>query len=291
MFILPFILLNKKGIFFGGSHTIPLFGMKNILVIHDLVAFEYPETMTYIGKILNKSSVYLSILFSDRIVSVSKFTKERLESLFPKILKNKNIEIIPNSVDKTTFYKDINLKMDIKNITNKILNNYLLAVGTIEPRKNILELLKAYRNLLEKNIYKGKLILVGASGWKNKDIHEYIRVNNLQKDVILPGYLQDNEINYLMNNCDLFVFPSLYEGFGIPPLEAYCSGAKVLTTIYSEMPNLNIDDFIFYDPLKDNLSEKILLAVNMNYCRHSKYHKTWNNSSSTLINVIENLKK
>jgi len=287
--ILPFILFFKKGIFWGGGHAIPLFGMKSILTIHDLVAFEHPSTMTAQGLILNKFSVYVSLLFAHRLTTVSIFTKKRLVILFPKLVNNRKIIVVPNSVDQNVFFKEKEKKTDVnKIINNSGVTNYLLSIGTIEPRKNLLELITSFKKLMDSNKYKGKLLIVGASGWKNKEIYKYINDNNLQDDIILTGFLSDESINSLMNNCDLFVFPSKYEGFGIPPLEAYCAGAKILSTTYSEIPNLGLKDIIYFDPKKDNLSEKILIALNSEH-NSMNYTLSWQQSGEALIKIIKDI--
>lgn len=115
---------------------------------------------------------------------------------------------------------------------------YFLYIGTIEPRKNIITIVKAFESYLEKTGNQEKLILAGKKGWNCDDVYEYIDKSKYSNFILLPGYISDNDKNYLLNHARIFLFPSLYEGFGIPILEAMAYHIPVITANNSALPEV-----------------------------------------------------
>lgn len=289
LFFVPFFLGLKNYTFVGFGHSIPVIWGKKILVIHDLVAFDYPHTMTKVGRVLNKLSVLVSLIFASNIITVSEFTKSRISEKFPRIKIGKKIYISRNSVNNKLFYK-LNNKNECVEFNKLYGNNFILSVCTIEPRKNLLQLVQAYEKLRCENLYSGNLLIVGAKGWNTSPLKDYVNNSDFKNDIIFCGFLTDKKVNILMNCCDLFVNPSLYEGFSIPPLEAYSSGAKVLTSIYSEMPYLNLKDMFLYDPFSDDLSLKIYEALNQ-HNSNEEINYSWADSADVYAQLISKLER
>ncbi|MET0514895.1 MAG: glycosyltransferase family 1 protein [Nitrospiraceae bacterium] len=115
---------------------------------------------------------------------------------------------------------------------------YVLFVGNIEPRKNLIRLLEAYSQLLRRSQYRGPLILAGGQGWRNIGILRCVEEFALEKHVRFLGYVPDDVMPALMSGAELFVYPSLYEGFGLPPLEAMACGTPVITSNVSSLPEV-----------------------------------------------------
>jgi glycosyltransferase involved in cell wall biosynthesis len=109
-----------------------------------------------------------------------------------------------------------------------ITQDFVLCVGTIEPRKNLRRVVDAFDRLLRTTSLSPKLVIAGGQGWLMDDFTSYIRGKGLQKEVCLTGYLEDQDLGTLYSSCKAFVYPSLYEGFGLPPLEAMACGAPVI---------------------------------------------------------------
>ena len=181
---------------------------------------------------------------SDKIIAVSYSTKQDLMNYF-KISDNK-IKVIyeaadqifqPLSSEKVQHFKD---KYDLN-------YQYILYVGTLEPRKNIPLIIKAFY-ILNKEGFQHKLVIAGKKGWKYKTIYQLIDKLNLQKEVIFIGFIPDNDLPALYNAANLFVYPSLYEGFGLPPLEAMSCGCPVITSNISSLPEVVGDAGIMIDP-------------------------------------------
>ena len=124
---------------------------------------------------------------------------------------------------------------------------YILFVGSLEPRKNILRLLEAYDQILDWSS-RWHLVVVGARNiWKSEPLGKFIEDRNMQSRVHCPGYISDDELPALYNGADLFVFPSLYEGFGLPVLESMACGTPVVTSNTSSLPEVAGDAALLVD--------------------------------------------
>lgn len=111
-----------------------------------------------------------------------------------------------------------------------------MFVGTLEPRKNLERLIKAFYQFKVKTDYKHNLIMVGEKGWKYQAIFKKVKSLNLNKEVVFTGHVTNNNLILLYNQASLLVFPSLYEGLGLPPLEAMACGCPVITSKISSLP-------------------------------------------------------
>jgi glycosyltransferase involved in cell wall biosynthesis len=289
IFIIPFIRKFKGKVFWGCNHAVPLWNSKTILTIHDLVAFDFPSSMTLINLISTAFSTIISIFSASTLTTVSNFTKVKLYKKFNLILNDTNIEVISNSVNSKVFY--IN-----KNQTSKYLNNnidrYILAVGSLEPRKNLFNLIDAFIEIKEFG-YDGHLLLAGGREWKSGLLHKKISTSNFNEFIHLLGYVPDKDLNILYNNCSLFVFPSLYEGFGIPALEAIAAGSNILCSTNTEIYFLfnRSSKITWFNPYQDNLSFKIKEALK-NKKRESIYGlPTWHTAALKLIKIASTIEK
>jgi len=195
-----------------------------------------------------KKNFWSNIYEADHIITVSNFIKKEIMTKLN--FDSHKISVIYNGVDHTVF-KPIN-KDNYKLI---LPEKFILFVGSLEPRKNLISLLKAY-NKLDKNLKKEyKLLLVGDKGWENKEIKNYIELN---KDYMhYLGYVGDELLAEIYNRASLFVYPSLYEGFGMPPLEAMSCGAPVLVSNIEVMKEIYKDN-VFYCGIEwESILEKI----------------------------------
>ncbi len=189
--------------------TIPAHG-KKIITVHDLSFIDHPSLTTEESGKYFRKKIKRSLEKCDGIISISQFTKNRIIDLFGDKLKDK-IRVIYNGSDMK---KTESIKPNLK-----IPDRFILFTGTLEPRKNLLLLIKAF-SMLKKRDENIKLILAGSADERAVPVLKKISELKLEDDVIITGYIKREEIRYLYDSCTIFVFPSHYEGFGIPVLEA-----------------------------------------------------------------------
>jgi glycosyltransferase involved in cell wall biosynthesis len=142
-----------------------------------------------------------------------------------------------------------------------IPERFVLFVGTIEPRKNLQNLLLAFAEIKSRQRYPGKLVVVGMKGWMVEGLKGAIAKLNLQEDVIFPGYVTDEDLRLYYNLADVFVFPSFYEGFGFPIVEAFSCGAPVITSNVSSCPEIAAEGALLSDPYNPKEIEEGILRV------------------------------
>lgn len=210
---------------------------KIIATIHDFSWELYPEfhpkeRITYF-----QENFYVQIALCDHIITGSYFTKK--EILDRTSVKPENITVIYHGINHTLF------KPLLKN--RPIKQKYILSVGSIEPRKNLKNLLLAYSQC--EKVFKDEyhLYLVGDSGWKNDEIMKL--VESMNQWVHPTGYINDAKLANMYRNASVFVYPSLYEGFGIPPLEAMACGTAVIASNTSTLSEVCEDAAYYVDPL------------------------------------------
>ena len=220
------------------------FKPKYIFTVHDITPLidskEHPIYRVLSYKLL----LPRTLKTADKIIAVSNSTKKDLMHHFD--IPEEKIKVILEAADEK--FKPLNNK-EINKVNQKYSLNFpfILYVGTLEPRKNIPSLIKAFYKLKKKNL-QYKLVIAGKKGWKYKEIFETIDKLNLQNDVVFTGYVSDEDLPALYNAADLFVYPSIYEGFGLPPLEAMACGTPVITSNTSSLPEVVGDAGIMVDP-------------------------------------------
>jgi len=135
---------------------------------------------------------------------------------------------------------------------NNLPSKMILNIGTLEPRKNVVTLIKAFKKLHKGGLKDYVLVIVGEKGWLYKRIFEEIESSGVEQSIRLLGVARDEDLPLLYNCADLFVYPSLYEGFGLPPLEAMACGIPVITSNTSSLPEVVGNAGIMVDPLDVN---------------------------------------
>lgn len=227
---------------FSTHYTIPYFTrVKRVVAFHDMTFYLFPELHQGIKKCYFKTLIPLSMRKSNAIITVSESTKNDMLSRFNRLDPSKAV-VIYHGVE---LFKNNEGNLDHAwgKISNKHQLNereYFLFVGTLEPRKNIIGVLKAFHHVIQadEKLRKYKLVIVGKKGWFYNEIFETTRKLQMEKFVIFTGYLPENEKQALLLNAFLFLYPSFYEGFGIPILEAMAHGVPVITGNNSALPEV-----------------------------------------------------
>ncbi|MBC8390244.1 MAG: glycosyltransferase family 4 protein [Actinobacteria bacterium] len=255
LFILPFNLRSMKiSLLHSTNYITPLIkiGFKIIVTIHDFTFYLFPEKYTIMKRIFYKSFIPFFIKISDKVITDSNNTKKDIFKIFN--ISERKITVIYVSYQE--YYNNIKNNDLSKKILMKynINRNFILFVGMIEPRKNILSILKAFIEIDEE--LDLDLVIVGKKGWYFKEIDNFmekIKGLKLTNKIIFTGYVPEKEIKYFYQSALIFVFPSFYEGFGLPPLQAMACGTPVITSNVSSLPEVVGDSAIRIDP--NNLEE------------------------------------
>lgn len=273
-----------------------LFKRKGIInTIHDLTAWDYPETMKKSSRIYFKESIKNAIKVSENILTVSNFSQRRIEKQF----SFNRVNIIYNGVSDT-FLEASN--QEVFKLEDRIKRKYCLpreyfmCLCTIEPRKNIELLIKAYTELREENKTQLKLVLVGRKGWKVDNLLREVNEKYIN-DIIITGFVEDEDLPQIYIGAKAFVFPSLYEGFGIPVLEAMSLGIPVICSDTSSLPEvIGKNGILFANNNKEDLKIKMIEFLNksedyiQNLILLGKKRSmlfNWKNEAEKLIKLIK----
>lgn len=218
---------------------------KTITTVYDVTYIRYPETMKKITLYSLRWRLCRSIRRSDHILTISEFTKRELMELLK--VPEKKISVIPCAAtfsDAEVDFADVEQKYGFD-------DPYILYMGTIEPRKNLVRLIHAFERLKAEHPIPHTLVLAGGSGWKNEEIYQAAKESPYTDAIHFTGYLTEAEKTCLYRHADVFAFPSLYEGFGIPPLEAMHWGCPVVTANAASLPEVVGDAAVLVDPFDE----------------------------------------
>jgi len=203
-----------------------------ITTVHDLTYLRYPETMKRQNLRRISRDIAYSLERSSRVMTISSFSRGEIVELLG--VPEEKIEIVPPAPCLSPAAAETGAVRARYGISRP----FLLYVGTIEPRKNLMTLLKAFRLLRRESGLGHQLVLAGGLGWGGEEICRSAEAAGLLEDVVVTGYLSTAERDALYRNADVFVFPSLYEGFGIPPLEAMACGCPVVCSGAASLPEV-----------------------------------------------------
>jgi glycosyltransferase involved in cell wall biosynthesis len=240
---------QKPDLFFAPtSYIIPALApkwLKVIITVHDMVAFLFPGSHNTKAVLIERLTLRRAIKKASQVFVVSENTRKDLLKRF-KYPQN-HIHLVPCA--PADFYRE---PLDAEDLAKfrqkyKLPEKFILAVGTLEPRKNFGTLIKSFV-LIKSKLPDSKLVIVGKKGWKYENIEARLKEFKLENDVIFPGYLEAQDLKKMYTLATIFVFPSLYEGFGIPPLEAMACGCPVISSNVASLPEVVGDAGILIDP-------------------------------------------
>lgn len=233
---LHLILSKKNDLFWSPAHYMPrVTGCPSVVTIHDLAYEYFPDLFLRSDLYKLKNWSRQAVAQASHVIAVSQATKDDLVKLYA--VPSDKITVVHNGYDADLF--SLARKADVAILTTYQLHkqNYLLFLGTIQPRKNAIKLVQAY-HLLKKQGYTGKLVIAGSIGWLADDTLRVIKDSPEFKDIVLTGYVSDETRKALYTHCDVYVLPSLYEGFGVPAIEAMGCGAPVAVANNSSLPEV-----------------------------------------------------
>lgn len=268
---------------------------KKIVFVYDLSFERFPQFGEDKMVKIYKNQVPKSTKMADSVVTISEFSKREIITNY-KINENKVNVVYPASSDIFMRKIPLNLRRSVA-VKYSLINDYLLYVGTIEPRKNILGVVKAFEKVGSLREYKSlDLVIAGKIGWKSDDTINYINSSSLISRIKVLSYVPLEDLPGLYLGAKVFVYPSFYEGFGLPVLEAMTLGVPVVTSSNSSLVELARGASVLVDPndYQDIASAIIKTMSNRSFSKKITHNGklrskdfSWEKSSKKLLDIIE----
>lgn len=274
---------KETDVMWSPHYNIPIFYKgKLIVTVHDVFHLAMPQFVKGIHKRLYARFMFNMVKYkANKIICVSNFTASELEK-YVSIDKNK-VEVVYNGIDKEWF--NVNLEKPVYD------KPYLLYVGNVKPHKNLINLVKAFELIKDKIPHD--LIIVGKKeGFITGDKNIFKLTEKMSDRIIFTGYIDDNLLKQYYKQADLFIFPSLYEGFGLPPLESLATGTRVICSDILVLKEICKNMVDYFEPLDiDSISRCIIKNINnkKNDSIINFYDYNWNICVRKYIEVIESI--
>ncbi|HCU71203.1 MAG TPA: hypothetical protein DIC35_05655 [Candidatus Moranbacteria bacterium] len=253
------MLFHPVDVLFVPAHTVPLIHpSKTIVTVHGLEYEIMPQAYSKWEYMYMRFSIRNSCRWATTVISVSRNTKQDLISLYN--VPDDKIQVIYEGYDDKIKNQTLptgplrqvedEASRQVSNIKNKFaeLKPYLLFIGRLEERKNIAGIIETFEILKDKYKIPHKLLLAGKRGYGYEDIEEKMNLSKFKEEICELGFVPDEDKADLLANADVFMFPTFYEGFGIPILEAQSIGIPVVTSNVSSMPEVAGDSAVLVDP-------------------------------------------
>lgn len=269
------IFLKRKGnpLLINFSGIAPVFYQNKITYIYDLSFKYYPETFSYLFQRAYNTLIPLSGKNSRKVITISNYVKKDIENHF----NIKNIEVVYAA--QNNHFQNLNLQRE----------KIILAVSSLDPRKNFNRVIQAYLSL--NTDYK--LVFVGAKSKSFSDLN--LNENAKNNNIIFTGYINDQELIELYNKASIFIYASLFEGFGMPPLEAQACGCPCIVSDKTSLPEVYLDSVEYCEPKSiENIKNKLELLIDNQDRREDLVRKgyknikrfNWELSSNKLASII-----
>lgn len=296
---LPLDLFFGHGIYiFPNYSSWALLFSKSVPFVYDISYEIYPELVEPKNQVFLSRQVKKSVDRADIIATISESSKKDISDFYS--LTKKPIKVFYPAVDRNIFFHKS--QNDIEKVKKKynIRDNYILFVGNIEPRKNLNNLLLAYEKLPHETQTKHPLLIVGAKGWRDEEIFNVVtRIQRESGSIQFPNqYVIDEDLPAIYSGAKLFIYPSIYEGFGIPPIEAMACGVPVISADNSSLPEVVGDAALLVDALSiEDISSNIarLLGdshlqkqlITQGYRQVAKF--SWDESAKKLLSSLNDI--
>jgi glycosyltransferase involved in cell wall biosynthesis len=230
------------------QYTAPLFSKVPIVVsVHDVSFLEHPQWFTRFRATQLKSTVRRTVLNAARVLTPSEFSRAAILRHYP--IDASKVVVVPNAVSSA--FRPIERQTASAAVEKKyhIPAPFVLTVGDLQPRKNHLGLLRAFEEVLRSHPHlPHRLVFVGKETWYSKELHRAVNRSSVADRVHFTGFVEDADLVQFYAACELFVFPSFYEGFGLPILEAMACGRAVACSSATAMPEVADAAGILFDP-------------------------------------------
>ena len=252
---------DKPDVLWMPMHNLPVIHrrkMKTFVTIHDLAFKFFPDS--FIKKDLAKLNFLTdrAVRHTDRLIAISQATKNDILKLYPEVSAD-NIKVIFHGFDPEVYGqpRDLAKEKEVKKRLG-IQSDYLLYIGAIQPRKNLEVFIEAFNLARNKQKKDLSLVLAGEKAWLSENTLKKAKESPYSADIIMPGRLKFCDLGHLCRGASIFVFPSLYEGFGIPLLEAMAAKVPVILANNSSLPEVGGGAALYFDAKNpQDLADKI----------------------------------
>jgi glycosyltransferase involved in cell wall biosynthesis len=297
--------MKYDNVFKGGdlyhflNYTVPPIGKskKVVINIYDMIYKKYPQTMKRLSRFLLEKHLKNSVHRADKIITISQSSKKDILEYFD--LDENKIAVIPPGID----YELFNCKPTEKKLLEvrrkySLPDRFFLSLGTIAPHKNLNTVFEAYSMLRKEIRTDYKLVVAGGVGWKAKNILQMPCELGIENDVFYTGYFSEEDKPILYKSAKAFMFPSYYEGFGMPVLEALASGIPTITANNSSLMEAG-GDAALYVEARDagTIAEKLTNIVgneafykdNINKGKAYAQNFSWDDSTNRTLEIYKEL--
>ncbi len=234
---------------------------KYIVTVHDLIFFRYPQYYKSLDRMIYRKKLIYACKRADHIIAVSDQTKKDLLNYLK--IKEEKISVIYQVCDPRFWEKSTPTVLAETRINYQLPPRFILYVGTIEPRKNALELVKAFHKIRDSGLKDVQLILIGKKTSYFDLINSFVKVHKLENFIRFFSDLPNEILPHFYQMAELFVYPSTFEGFGIPILEAIVSGTPVITSLGSCFSEAGGEGSLYINPKDINqLSNALMYVMN-----------------------------
>ncbi len=267
-----------------------------VITLHDVIPYKMPETVGQQYLKIFKEKLPNIISMCDGIITVSEYSKQDIANAFNFPKEKIYVTYLASEDIYKPYNKTLSKLIIEKNYS--ISGDYILYIGGFSPRKNILGLLESFSILFPKLKKDMKLVIAGSKG-KSYDMYKKrAQALHIEDKVIFPGFISMDHIPFMYNACELFVYPSFYEGFGLPPIEAMACGVPVITSNVTSIPEIVKDSTLLVNPYDlVELSENMYNAIFDNDLRQSLINKglkrastlTWEHTAADTLKAYENI--
>ncbi len=270
--------------------------LPSVATVHDLFNVKFPESVAPEFRV-NPKSLARSLKKIKKIIAVSDFTKNDLINFLGT--PGEKIEVAPHGIETNLFLSHEG-KNKLNAQDNKHFNipgDYIFCVGTLEPRKNYLKTLEAFKIVLKSHPNQ-KLVIAGGNGWESDKIHQKAKTLQIENSVNFLGYIESSDLPALYKGASAFIFPSIYEGFGLPILEALSFNVPIAISNIASLPEIAGEAALTFDPeepeeiakqtirlLEDSALRENLIRLGID--RISKF--TWEKTATKTLEVYRSL--
>lgn len=287
---LPLTALTKKiDVLWTPAFSAPRFPKPTVMTAHDIYGVLYPDAFSGPAKRYWTQTIPNSMKRADHLVCISDYTKQTIQTELG--VAEENMTVVPNAVgEEFTVLKSEEELQQVETHLQQlgVSTPFILTVGTVEPRKNYERLVDAFVFANRKAMTNRpgtesaqtppvQLVIVGKKGWEYEAVFQKIKKYHLDNAIVWLDYVNQEQLVSLYNACLFFVMPSIFEGFGMPPLEAMSCGAPVAVAQNTSMPEVVGDAGILFDPFDvDNIRDRINLLLSNADLRRSLSQKSIN---------------